>query len=322
VIRELDFAPLCTLDDWTASCDEAFRLYGQGVILNPPRTEAVERSGALDLFRLRMSAEWAGRYRGSKVIEERSDVKTGRLGSRSALIALEDLRTGTRVEIEADLITNLRTGAAGALGARYLARPGAEVAAVLGTGRVAKTLALCIDRLFDLKEVRATSRRPQGRRAFEEEIGPQLRAPLSMAESVPACVRDADLVLAAVPTRTPILGSADLKPGAHLSVMGGDARTAQLDFDLLRTRPVVVDHPDQAARSGEFVAAREAGRGEEVRFVKDDGGRVLTVGDAANGRLEHLRGKGAVAYFTGLAAQDLHAAVTVYERVGKRGALK
>ncbi|MSS73591.1 MAG: ornithine cyclodeaminase family protein [Candidatus Latescibacteria bacterium] len=313
-IHESDFAPLFTLDDWIASCDEAFRLYGQGVMINPPRVETVEKTDGRDLFRLRMSAEWVGRYRGEKVIQERSEVGTGRLGARSALITLEDLRTGARAEVEADLITNLRTGAAGALGARYLARPGAEVAAVLGTGRIAKALTLCTDRLFDLKEVRATSRKAGSRRAFAEEIGPRLRSPLRMMDSVSACVEDADIVLTAVPTATPILNAGDLKPEAHLSVMAGDSRTIQLDLGLLGARPVLVDEPDQAAESGEFRAARETGHYETIRLVKEGPGRSMTIGDAANGHLERLRGAGAIAYFTGLAAQDLHAAAMVYER--------
>ncbi len=314
-LRESEFIHLLTLDDWISSCDEAFRLYGQGLMVNPPRVETVERSGALDLFRLSMPAEWVGRYRGEKRIEERSDVRTGRLGARSAVIAIEDLRTGARAEVEADLITNMRTGAAGALAARYLARPDARVAAVLGTGRIAKALALCADRLFDLKEVRATSRRPEGRRAFAEEVGPRLRAPLRMADDIPSCVEDADIVLSAVPTPGPILRARDVRPDAHLSVMGGDTRTAQLDLDLLRARPIVVDEPTQAANSGEFRAAREAGRSGDIPFARDAQGRILTVGDAANGRLRHLRGKGAIAYLTGLAVQDLHAAAMVYERV-------
>ncbi|OGG56057.1 MAG: hypothetical protein A3F84_12615 [Candidatus Handelsmanbacteria bacterium RIFCSPLOWO2_12_FULL_64_10] len=314
-LHESEFISLFTLDDWISSCDEAFRLYGQGLMVNPPRVETVERAGALDLFRLNMPAEWIGRYRGEKRIEERSDVETGRLGARSAVIALKDLRTGARAEVEADLITNMRTGAAGALAARYLARPDPEVAAVLGTGRIAKALTLCADRLFDLKEVRATSRRPEGRRAFAEEVGPRLRAPLRMMETIPACVEDADMVLSAVPTPGPILRPRDVRPDAHLSVMAGDARTAQLDLDLLRARPIVVDEPTQAARSGEFRAAQEAGRYGDIQFARDAQGHLLTVGDAANGRLGHLRGKGAIAYLTGLAVQDLHAAAMVYERV-------
>jgi ornithine cyclodeaminase/alanine dehydrogenase-like protein (mu-crystallin family) len=99
--------------------------------------------------------------------------------------------------------------------------------------------------------------------------------------------------------------------------MAGDPRTVQLDFDLLRARPVVVDVPRQAAKSGEFRLARESGRHDEISLVRDDEGRVLTIGDAACGRLEGLRGSGGIAYFTGMAAQDLVAAVRICERMKK-----
>ena len=56
-------------------------------------------------------------------------------------------------------------------------------------------------------------------------------------------------------------------------------------------------------------------RYDEIGFVRDREGRVQTIGDAALGRLEHLRGEGTVAYFTGMAVQDLHAAATAYERI-------
>ena len=77
----------------------------------------------------------------------------------------------------------------------------------------------------------------------------------------------------------------------------------------------MVDHPDQAPDSGDFRIAREEGRYAAIDFARDDAGRVMTIGDAALGRLERLRGRGAIAYFTGLAAQDLHAAVVAYRRV-------
>ena len=45
----------------------------------------------------------------------------------------------------------------------------------------------------------------------------------------------------------------------------------------------------------------------------------MTIGDAALGRLDALRGKGPIVYFTGMAIQDIHAAATVYERtIGTR----
>ncbi len=117
------------------------------------------------------------------------------------------------------------------------------------------------------------------------------------------------------PTPEPILGLDGIGEETHLSVVGGDTRTAQLDVDLLCRRTVVVDHPDQAPDSGDLRIARAEGRYGDIDFACDAAGRVMTIGDAAMGSLERLRGRGAIAYFTGLAAQDLHAAAVAYRRV-------
>jgi len=267
------------------------------------------------VFRLELPAEWPGRYRARKVIEERSDVATGRLGERTAVIELEDMRSGRLAVLDAEQITNMRTGAAGALGARYLGPKAVRAVAILGTGRIARALALCSDCALCPVEIRATSRTAANRRAFERAVGHRVRAEVWTTDSVAACVDGADAVFAAVPTPTPVLGLGDLAADVHLSVIGGDPRTVQVDLDVLCARQVVVDHPDQARRSGDFRVADELGRYEAIGFARDAAGRVMTVGDAALGRLERLRGKGAVSYFTGMAVQDLHAAAMVWERM-------
>ncbi|MDP6775228.1 MAG: NAD(P)-binding domain-containing protein, partial [Candidatus Latescibacteria bacterium] len=314
-ISDADIQQTLSAEDFVASCDEAFRLYGSGEMWNPERREEMRREGGLDDFRLELPAEWPGRYRSRKVIEERSDVATGRLGHRTAVIELEDLRMGQRAVLDAGHITDMRTGAAGALGARYLARDPVSTVAILGTGRIARALALCADLVLRPKEVRATSRHPANREAFEASVGPGVSAELRMTDSVQACVTGADVVLAAVPTPEPILMAGDVSEDTHLSVIGGDTRTAQLDLDLLCSRHVVVDHPEQAKRSGDFRRAESLGRLHEIRLATGDHDRVLTIGDAAMGRAGHLRGTGAIAYFTGLGVQDLAAAAAAYEGI-------
>ena len=297
--------------DFLSSCDEAFRLYGTGELLNPSRQETV-REG---FFRLELPGEWTGRYRARKVIEEWSDVATGRLGERTAVIELEDLRTGRTAVLDAEYITNMRTGAASALGVRYLGTAPVRTLAVLGTGRISKALALCADQALGPVEIRATSRKAENRAAFGDAVGPRVKAELRMVDSIAACVDGVDAILTAVPTPRPILLEADISDEVHLSVIGGDSRTAQLDVGLLYHRAVVVDHLEQAQQSGDFLAVQAEGRAQEIRYAQDVDGGVQTVGDAALGRLEGLRGTGAMVYLTGMAVQDLHAAVTVYERL-------
>ena len=313
LLREETFAHRFSTADFLAACHQAFERYGAGVIDNPPRTESVEKRGALDYFRLDMPAEWPGKFRARKIIEEFSDVASGRLAKREAYIAFEDLQQGRSCRLEAGFITDQRTGAAGALGLQYLAGTALKRVAILGTGRIARTLALSCDELFDLEEIACTSRRAANRAAFAEAVEPDLRARLRVATSLETCIAGADAVLTAVPTPQPILTSAALAKVPYLAVLAGDSRTRQLAPEVLCERTVVVDVLAQAQKSGEFRFAAEQGQTEQIALARNAEDTVLDIGTAACGRL------GAVApsavYLTGMGAQDLCAAAMVYRRL-------
>jgi alanine dehydrogenase len=295
---------LLGIDEFLKSCDEAFRLYGTGDLVNRSRKESLTQSDGMDVFRLELSGSWPGVLEGRKIIVERSDVSTGRLGNRSATIELTLEGSDEAIRLDAEAITNWRTGSAAALGARYLAPVDSRVVAIIGTGRIAESAALAVDRALTPGTIRVTSRSIEKRESFASRVGPQLDAQLEVIASVENTVAEADVVITAVPTPAPILSNDMLKDDAHLSVVAGDPRTIQLEKNILLERPVVVDDLEQAKASGDFV--RYAEFLPDVRLV-EFAGRPATIGDAALGRLEDLRGAGCVAYFTGMAIQDLHA---------------
>ena len=311
-LTEERIAEVLGVADFVQSCDEAFRLYGTGRMTNLPRSETLEQDGGQEVFRLELSGDWPGVASSRKVIVERSDVAKGRLGDRTATIKLT-MSNGQRVLLGAELITNRRTGAAAVLGVKYLAPQGTARMAVLGTGRVAQSVVLAADAALDLEEVVVTSRTESGRERFLESVTPLVRTPLTAVNSVEAAVTDVEVVVTTVPTPDPILFESMLDPGTHLSVIAGDPRTVQLDRSILVSRPIVVDDHSQAMASGDFI--RYADHVNEVGFPTLDGA-VATIGDAANGRLDAYRGKGCVAYFTGMAIQDLHAAFMAAEAAG------
>ena len=313
LLREETFAHRFSTADFLAACHQAFECYGAGVIDNPPRTESVEKRGALDYFRLDMPAEWPGKFRARKIIEEFSDVATGRLAKREAYIAFEELQQGRSWRLEAGHITDWRTGAAGALGLQYLAGDSIERVAILGTGRIARTLALSCDALFDLAEIACTSRRPENRAAFAKAVEPDLRTCLRLATSLETCIAGADAVLTAVPTPQPILTSAMLAEVPYLAVLAGDSRTRQLAPEVLCERTVVVDVLAQAEKSGEFRFAAEQGQAAQIALARNAEGKVLDIGDAACGRLG--TSAPSAVYLTGMGAQDLCAAAMVYRRL-------
>lgn len=311
-ISDDEVASLMTPADFVASCDMAFQLYGRGEMVNPAREESLSQENGMDIFHLELPGEWCGKYRGKKVIEERSDVKTGRLGERSAVIELNDLVQGRQIVLDAEYITNMRTGAAGVLGAKYMCREPITKVAVLGTGRIAKALALCADVALNPQLICATSRKFESREAFANDVSSQLACGLEMRSTIEDCVADADVILAAVPTPTPVLKKDMVDALTHISVLGGDQRTQQLEQDLFLSRRMVPDHAEQVLKSGEFLVAHQAGK--DMMWVKNASGDIQNVGHAALGHLENLRQVGAIVYFSGMAIQDVHAASVVWQR--------
>ena len=310
-ISDEQIASVMTTRDFVESCDEAFRLYGLGRMVNPLRKEEVSREGEMDLFRLVMPGWWKGRFTGQKVIEERSDVNIGRLGSRTTVIELEDVRRGDRISFDAEYITNMRTGAAGALGAKYLAKMPVRTAAILGTGRIAQAMGRCIDVALAPEKICVTSRTAEKRAAYAADVAADISCELEMVADIETCIDGADAIFTSVPTPAPIL--TDVGDGVHISVIGGDGRTTQLEPGLLTRRFVVPDHGEQVLMSGEFLALRQ--RDETPRWVKGAGDEILDIGHAALGLMEHLRGQGSIAYSSGLAIQDVHAAAIVWEKI-------
>ncbi len=299
---EHNFSPA----DFVKNCHEAFIGYGQGLFTMPLREEKVDESGR---FTLKMPAKIPG-YQGYKFIEELPSAEAGKLGQRKAVIRLKSANT-EEVELDAEFITNMRTGAAGVLGMEYFA-PQAKNIAILGTGKIAKALALCAVE-FGVETIHVFSRKPENREKFKQDIiKHSVFDNIVLHDSISTCVSGVEAILTAVPTPEPILFLKDLPQRIYISVMGGDSRTAQLDAEILKRGMVVPDNLDQCRKSGEFKLALEKGYYNEINFAQIEG-RVANIGDAATGKLKPADGI-IVGYFTGLAVQDLNTAKMVYEK--------
>ncbi len=299
---EKNFSPA----DFLANCDEAFRLYGEGLATMPAREQNVDAKGR---FTLKMPASIPG-YTGYKFIEERSVDKSGWLGERTAVIKLRP-EGGEEIELDAEYITNMRTGAAGVLGLKYFA-PNAKNIAILGTGKISKALALCTAEL-GVSTINVFSRNQENRDKFKAALNEHsVFIKVILHDSVVSAISDTEAVLTAVPTPEPILFFKDLPKEVFISAMGGDSRTAQLDREILERAVIIPDNEEQCQKSGEFKKALAGGYYQDINFARIDD-RVANIGDAALGKLKLASGT-IVAYFTGLAVQDINAAKMIYKR--------
>jgi len=200
---------------------------------------------------------------GVKVVGDYVDNYRHGLPSEMGLLNLFDPATGRPVAvIDAAGLTDMRTGAVTAIGARHLARRDSRVLGHVGARGTAYWNVRLLDRLFDFAEIRVHSRRPESRDAFAERLRADLGKEVVATSDWQSCVQDADIVVEAsrLPAPAPMLRTAWIKPGA-LVVPYGTMSAVELDLTDIMSK-IVVDDWGQCA-TGQFGALRahvETGR--------------------------------------------------------------
>ncbi|MEE3663013.1 ornithine cyclodeaminase family protein [Brenneria sp. g21c3] len=165
------------------------------------------------------------------------------LPSEMAMLNLFNPRTGMPVAIvDASAITDMRTGAITALGARHLARRDSKVLGHIGARGTAYWNVRLLDSLYDFDEIRIHSRRPESRNAFAKRLEQDLGKKIIVTADWESCVRDADIVVEAsrLEKPTPMLKTAWIKPGA-LVVPYGTMSAVELSLTDIMDKMVVDD---------------------------------------------------------------------------------
>jgi alanine dehydrogenase len=157
--------------------------------------------------------------------------------------------------MDATLITACRTGAMTAVGARYLARPDSRVLGHVGARGTALWNVVLLDELFDLDEIRITSRRPESREAFAGELATVTDTRVRVAATPEETFDGADILVEAsrLTEPEPLLRTAWVKPGAFVVPYG---TISAVELDLLDVMDKVVVDDWREAQSGRFGALR------------------------------------------------------------------
>jgi ornithine cyclodeaminase len=185
------------------------------------------------------------------------------LPSELALITLYRPETGAPFAIvDGTLITWMRTGAVTAIGAKYLAAPKSRVLGHIGARGTAWYNVTLLDRIFNFEEIRVTSKRPESRERFADEMSTRLGKPVIVKETTEAAVRDADIIIDASRLLQPEVLVKDewVKPGAHLQAYGAVLSVAPtLPFTVDK---MVVDDWNQCQKSqyGQFAGLIQEGK--------------------------------------------------------------
>lgn len=233
--------------------------HGQGQTVFEPRVHLVPDNGGAGHFNvLRGHVSTLGDHgvSGIKVVGDFVPNFKHGLPSELALITLYDPTNGIpRAIIDATFITEARTGAMTAVGARYLAREDARVLGHVGARGTAFSNVTMLDSLFDFEEIRVTSRRPESREAFAQRLRQTTNTPVRVTADVAETFDGADILVEAtrLTEPAPLLHPGLVKPGAFVVPYGTVSAVAP---DLLDVMDKVVVDDWREARSGRFGALR------------------------------------------------------------------
>ncbi len=224
---------------------------------------------SLDIPETRTEAHVKGAYlRGSKhfAIKAASgsyDNPSRGLPSGGGMVLVFDATTGlpTAVLFDNGYLTDVRTGAAGALAADLLAKASIERVGMLGVGNQARYQLEALLRVRRPKAVVAWGRDRGKAEAYASEMTAKHRVPVEAVGSPEVACRGSDLIVTVTPSQEPLVHVNWIEPGTHITAVGSDAPEKQeLDPEILRRADkVVADRLDQCLRLGEIHHAVDVG---------------------------------------------------------------
>ena len=316
ILSRTDMIGLLTPAEYNDCVEHAFRMHGAGRVYMEPKGHIV-----LDRYKgeWEVMPSWIEEPEAAacKWVSIREDNARYELPAVFSILVYTHPETGFPLAIcDGSHHTLMRTGAAAAVSAKWLARKDSNVLAILGTGSVGKgTLATC-NEVFAWDEVRIWSRTRESLDWFvaaEQPGYPQLE--LRPTTDVEQAVRGADVIVTGTHARKYLVEDAWVSPGAHIAALGADlAGEQEIDPQTLRRARVFVDDIRQCREDGEInVALREGLIGED--HVAGEIGKVIC------GELEGRQSDDQITVFdsTGIALQDSATVPLEYERAVAAG---
>jgi len=224
------------------------------------------------------------------------------LPSGSGLMAVFDATTGLPVALLLDngFLTDIRTGAAGAIAADYLAPQTFGTVGVLGSGLQARHQIRCLRVVREFSRIVAWSPHAEHLDAYIGEMRAEGYDVRSAATPRDVCAV-ADVLITATPSRAPLVQAEWLRPGQHITALGSDSPGKQeLDATCLaRAHLLVVDRLTQCVAFGELRHAVDAGLFHADR-VHAELGEIVAGLKSGRGHADQIT----IADLTGVGFQD------------------
>lgn len=214
-------------------------------------------------------------------------------------------------------LTDLRTAAAGAVAAKWLAREDARRVGVVGAGVQARLQVKALALVRDLAEVRVWARDAEKAANYAAEMTEDLQIPVSVSASIEAAAAESDILVTTTPSKSPLVFASALHSGLHITAMGSDAEYKnELDPPVLADCDLYAcDRRSQCEILGELHHALAAGAVSAETVVPE-------LGEIIAGRVPGRSGPDDVTVcdLTGAGVQDTAIATLAFQRSQDKGA--
>ncbi|MFZ3168952.1 MAG: alanine dehydrogenase [Candidatus Methanoperedens sp.] len=292
--------------------EEAFRQHGLKKVQMPPKLYLYFKNHNGDLRTMPGYLEEQD-ITGVKIVNVHPDNPKIGLPTVMALVILNSTETGAPLAImDGTYLTDMRTGAAGGVAVKYLARKNAKTVGFVGTGNQARSQLMAINEIIDIHEIKATSASEKQTLAFKDDMELKIECEITPEKTIRE-VCDCDILVTTTPSRQPIVMNEWISEGTHINAIGADAPgKEELDPLILKRAKVIVDDIQQASHSGEVNVPISKGS----LSVKDIFGEL---GEVIIGKKKARMRDSDITVFdsTGLAIQDIATADMVYRKALK-----
>lgn len=298
--------------------EKAFRAYGLGQADMPAKSYLYFAKGDLRSMPAYIHGQGFD-IAGIKSVTVHPENDRHGLPSVMAVIILTDPKTGFPLAImDGTYLTSVRTGASGAVAAKYLSGQKAGTVGFVGCGVQAHTQLACTMEVRKLKAVKIWQFTAEDRYApaFKKWVEKTYGLEAVVSPDIDAVTTGVDILVTTTPSRKALVHR--VSPGTHINAIGADAKGKQeIDPKLLRQATIVIDDWSQALHSGE-VNVPLSRKQITARNIH------ASLGDIVAGKKKGRTADDEITLFdsTGLAIQDMSCAWIVYQALRDKPGMK
>jgi alanine dehydrogenase len=315
VLSRRDVLDLLTLPDCIGAVERAFRLHAEGRTLGPGVLGVPAVDGGFHIKAAGLIGD-RGYFAAKTNANFPQNPRRFGLPTIQGTIVLADASTGVPLAIiESGSVTALRTAAATAVAASFLARRGARTATIVGCGVQGELQLAAIAAVLPLQRAWVLDADHERAESMAARAAASLGLRVEPAKDLRAALRESDVCVTCTPARRAFVMAADVPPGMFIAAVGADTQGKQeLEPALVASATLVVDVLDQCAEIGELQHVLAAGLMTRAQVHAQ-------LADVVVGRRPGRTRDDEITVFdsSGTALEDVAAAIAVYETARDTG---